>query len=139
MFCHLATDICGKGFAIDYGRCHFQNFLNVPSKGHKATLHRLQRGAVANLSCAVVRRRNRRQTWHCHNLTADNTTNQHPRWAHFTHGHRMLPVGAPRQFGSVVKLYCVFAIQTGKWPYPAASHSFNWLRIFASANTSSAR
>ena len=27
----------------------------------------------------------------------------------------------PRRFGSVVKLYCVFAIQTGKLPYPAAS------------------
>ena len=28
------------------------------------------------------------------------------------------PVGAPRKLGSVEKLYWVFAMQTGRWPYP---------------------
>ena len=35
------------------------------------------------------------------------------------------PVGAPLRLGSVEKLYCVFAIQRGKSPYPASSKDFN--------------
>jgi hypothetical protein len=30
------------------------------------------------------------------------------------------PLGAPSFFGSVLKLYCVLAMQTGRWPKPSA-------------------
>ena len=33
--------------------------------------------------------------------------------------------GAPLSLGSVEKLYCVFAIQTGKCPWPLLSKFFN--------------
>ena len=35
------------------------------------------------------------------------------------------PVGAPFKFGSVEKLYCVFAIHIGNFPKPASSKLFN--------------
>ena len=46
------------------------------------------------------------------------------------------PVGAPFKLGSVEKLYCVFATQIGRSPYPLLSKSFNWLLIYVSATTS---
>ena len=44
------------------------------------------------------------------------------------------PEGAPFNFGSVEKLYCVFAIQTGNLPKPACSIFFICSLIFSSTS-----
>ena len=49
---------------------------------------------------------------------------------------RTWPVGAPFKFGSVEKLYCVLAIQTGSSPYPFSSKSFSCCLTLVSATTS---
>ena len=49
------------------------------------------------------------------------------------------PVGAPSAAGSVEKLYCVFAMQTGRWPYPAFSQSASWRSTLGSATAAAAR
>ena len=41
--------------------------------------------------------------------------------------------GAPLSFGSVEKLYCVLAIQTGKFPWPLSSKTFNCSLTLSSA------
>ena len=46
------------------------------------------------------------------------------------------PVGAPFNPGSVEKLYCVFAMQTGSFPYPFSSKSFSCCLTLVSATTS---
>ncbi len=33
------------------------------------------------------------------------------------------PAGAPNSLGSAEKLYCVLAMQTGRWPKPPACHA----------------
>ena len=43
------------------------------------------------------------------------------------------PSGAPLRDGSVEKLYWVFAMHTGKWPYPPACNALNRLRTIAGA------
>jgi hypothetical protein len=43
------------------------------------------------------------------------------------------PVGAPRRVGSTEKDYCVLAMQTGRWPKPAASQAARRARTGASA------
>ena len=49
------------------------------------------------------------------------------------------PVGAPSAVGSVEKLYCVFAMQTGKCPYPASSQRRSCAITLGSAVACSAR
>ena len=46
------------------------------------------------------------------------------------------PEGAPFNLGSVEKLYCVFAIQTGNLPKPACSIFLTCSLIFSSTSTS---
>ena len=47
---------------------------------------------------------------------------------------KVCPEGAPFNFGSVEKLYCVFAIQTGNFPNPASSIFLTCSLIFSSTS-----
>ena len=61
------------------------------------------------------------------------TTNSAPAESRSSRTGTSWPSGAPLREGSVEKLYWVFAMQTGKWPYPPSCSALNRLRTMAGA------
>ena len=61
------------------------------------------------------------------------TTNPAPAASRTSRIFSRWPLGAPRNFASLENEYCVFAMQTGRCPYPSASNCANCKRTLASA------
>ena len=88
----------------------------------------------------MLGRRVARQAGHGHDLAAQRDDEPRTRrQPDFAHVDDMPGRGALRVAGSVEKLYWVLAMQIGKWPSPAFSHSRNCARTLGSASASSAR